>query len=188
MTGAKKPQIYCAACKATHDLGVFDDIWFRYPDAQLQVAFADYPRRVRYSKDFCVVDEARYLLRGWLQIPIIGCQLPHVWGCWAEVDEPTYRRCLELRLSEDQSREPLLAGTLGTSLPGYNTQTRGLPLNIRLHQPGTLPEFIVIAQTDDATASADQGESNAHGPGTLGHQQRFGVLPRDMIQWFHACT
>lgn len=186
MTGPKKPQIYCAECKATHDLGVLNGIWFRYPDAQLEIPFADYPRRVRYLKDFCIVDDARYLLRGWLQIPIIGWQRPHVWGSWAEVDEPTYRRCFALRLREDQFREPLFAGTLGTSLPGYSTPTRGLPLNIRLHHPGTLPELIVFAQVDGTKASTLQDESNP-APGTLAHQQRYGVLPRDMIPWFHAC-
>lgn len=188
MSGSDQQRIYCAGCKETHNLGIFDNIWFRYPDAQIEIPFAEYSKRIRFLKDFSIIDNTHYLLRGWLQIPIIGWQRPHVWGSWAEVDEPTYRRCFELGLSQDQSREPLFAGTLGTSLPGYCTQTRGLPVNIRLHQPGTLPEFIVITEGDDAAHSASvQRESNEHEPSHLAYQQRFGVLPRDMIQWFHAC-
>lgn len=175
MSGSQQQRIYCAECKETHNLGIFVNIWFRYPDAQLEIPFADYPKRIRFLKDFCIIDNAKYLLRGWLQIPIIGWQRPHLWGSWAEVDESTYRRCFELRLSQDQSHEPLFAGTLGTCLPGYSTQTRGLPVDIRLHPPGTLPEFIVITQ------------SNEHEPANLAYQQRSGILPRDMIQWFHAC-
>lgn len=95
----------------------------------------------------CVLEGARFFLRGLVEIPVEGLEDPLQWGAWVELDPPSYERFTELWEVEGRESEPPHAATLATALPTflYEPSTLGLSVKVHTRPVGMRPLIEVVA-------------------------------------------
>ena len=119
------------------------DPWFAIPDNE-------HDARAVLGGDQCVIDDKEFFIRGCLEIPVLKCADPFVWGIWVSVSEASFERIGELWDTEIRDHEPPFFGWLCTELSVY-PPTFGLKTNIRLRNNGRRP-FIALEPTDHPLA------------------------------------
>jgi hypothetical protein len=130
----------CSTCGAEHDVL---DPTFRRPEAFQRLSSESRDQHAKANDDLCEIflpEGPRHFVRGVLPVEVEGLPDDVWWGLWAEVEQPVFRRILELWSDADQTSEPPFDGTLANVIPSY-PHTLGLPLSIQLTGPTSRPEF-----------------------------------------------
>jgi hypothetical protein len=105
--------------------------------------------RGKLGSDLCRADEYT-VVRGCIEIPIIGLDERFVWGVWVSVSEESFERILELWKEEDLADEPPRFGWLNNSLPNY-PDTLSLKTHIHVRS-GNLRPAVELEPTDHPLA------------------------------------
>lgn len=132
----------CGTCGKTH-AGVPFSFAADFPDMYANLAAEAREARAVIGSDQCIVDSQWFFVRGILEIPIVGKDVPFVWGLWASVLQDTYEEisdCWELK-----GREKICGpfkGRLANSLSTY-PETLNLKIRIVLQPVGVRPVFIL---------------------------------------------
>jgi len=93
--------------------------------------------------DQCIVDETWFFVRGCLEIPILGCGEPFLWGLWASIRQEVFDEISECWSQEGRERtHGPFKGRLANSLSVY-PETLNLKIAIRMQRVGTRPLFFV---------------------------------------------
>ena len=93
--------------------------------------------------DQCIVDETWFLVRGCLEIPILGRGEPFLRGLWASIREEVFDEISNCWSQEGRERtHGPFKGRLANSLSVY-PETLNLKVEIRMQAVGTRPLFFV---------------------------------------------
>jgi hypothetical protein len=122
---------------------VAPDPWFAIPETERG-------DRALLGSDQCVIDGKQFFIRGCLEIPILDCNDPFVWGVWVSVSEASFNRIEQLWETEIRDQEPPFFGWLCNQLSVY-PPILGLKTNLRLRNSGIRP-FIALEPTDHPLA------------------------------------
>lgn len=131
--------VRCSVCGEVHSRSEIE-VTFKLPDPLLEIGEEEWDTRCVETSDLCSLDDRRFFVRGVLPIPVHGRDVAYSWGVWAEVDEESFQRIVDLWPDEDQAAEPPMRGTLANDIPLFGT-TAGLPLQVFLTGPETRPRF-----------------------------------------------
>ena len=131
--------VRCSICGEVHPRSDIE-VTFKRPDPILELEEEERSERCVEGEDLCSIDDRRFFVRGVLPIPVRGRELAYNWGVWAEVDEESFQRILDLWSDEGQASEPPMRGALANDIPLYEA-TAGLPLKVHLTGPTTRPAF-----------------------------------------------
>jgi hypothetical protein len=161
----------CADCGEEHEL--LDPTYHR-PDAYVALNDAQRAEHAQADDDLCRIDlpgEApRLFVRCVLPVAVAGLAQGIWWGLWAEVDEATFHRTLELWNDERQSAEPALAAHIANDVPGH--QLAGLAVHMQLTGTSTRPNIVLPADSDHAFVK----------------QCLLGVDQQQAHRWMHSMT
>jgi len=118
----------CGTCGC--DLGEHPhDAGFTLPDVVWGLDRGERERRAKTSPDLCVLDGARFFLRGIAFVPILETPDQFGWGFWVEVDRAVFARYLELFKTDAPPGEPTRSGVIANSPRGYEP-LEGHPVEI----------------------------------------------------------
>jgi hypothetical protein len=81
------------------------DVAFGKPADYFAVPDAERVSRCALTRDWCVIDEQHFYIRGCLYVPVTDANEQFAWGLWARIAEPAFQRYHEL-YSADGSQEP----------------------------------------------------------------------------------
>lgn len=166
-------KVRCDTCGGEHDLSEMEPS-YTYPDAYLAVPPEERAFRTTVGNDECrLFDHAeadpRFFLRVLLPMPVRGEPDACSWGVWAEVSEASFHRTRALWDDPAQYEEPPFAATLANALNCYSA-TLGLPGEVTLSGPETIPTFVLASELDHP----------------LAQEQRDGVHPERVVEWLFA--
>ena len=153
------PSFICRTCGQEH-AGLPTDWAFKRPDEVHELSYLDEYRRCRLNADLCTLDEARYFLRGLVELPFTEQTDAFRWGIWAEVSHEAHDTYLD-GFNSDMSQHPPLSGTLANCIPGY-PETIGVPVEVHLQEMTSRPQFRFPPAVQHA----------------LAHEQRLGISSR----------
>ena len=159
------PRYECQLCGGSHPLP--EALSAGLPEPCLALSPIERERRVVLGDEICKLDEARYFLRGNVELPIDGPRAL-LWTVWVELDRKPFKRALALWMRDARTREPPYPGTLATSIPVYEPPTTGLAVEVHSQPVGT--RFSVSVLDDHP----------------LAREQRNGVLPTRARAWAEA--
>lgn len=108
----------CQQCGQTHE-GLPTHRGALLPDAVLAIPSNMRENRARWTSDLCQFGK-RYFIRCLLKVPFIDQSGHFGWGLWVEVDEPLFRRYVDL-YEKDGSREPAYEGRIANEIPGTDS-------------------------------------------------------------------
>jgi hypothetical protein len=114
--------------------------------------------RSELTQSQCVIeanDEVSFYVRGHVQIPVRGLEVPFTWNVWASLSEQNFLRTCELWETEGRESEPPYFGWLCTHLPFY-PETMYLKTHVHTSPMGLVP-LIELEPTDHPLA-VDQRE------------------------------
>lgn len=88
----------CKCCDQVHEgIPTFGD---DAPAIHYWIDEGERERRITLDTDTCVVDDARYLIRGCIEIAVHGEPDPFIWGAWVDVSQRDFEICTWWRISE----------------------------------------------------------------------------------------
>jgi hypothetical protein len=99
--------------------------------------------RAYLGTDDCVIDDEHYV-RGIIELPIVGLDVPFLWGVWGRVWKKDYDEFLEYYAF--QGREQIIGpykSRLCNRLPGYDLRTSNLKCTIKIQSLGKRPLFLI---------------------------------------------
>lgn len=128
-------QFVCSICGKSHN-GLTTDWAYSLPDEVWALSESERAARAKFDSDLCRFDD-RHFIRCILPIPLIEQKGDFCWGAWAEVEESSFYRYLEL-YEVDGSDEPTHEGKLANALSVYG-QTIGVPVIIQFGDPSKRP-------------------------------------------------
>ena len=153
-----EPGFVCSTCGQSHE-GVPLSFGADFPDMYANMPESDRGARTLVSSDQCIVDEAMFLIRGCLVIPLLDCREVFIWGLWALVKEEVFNEISESW--EEESRETRrgpFKGRLANSLSVY-PETLNLKLRIVIQPVGARPRFILEEEQHPLTTAQLHGIS-----------------------------
>jgi len=108
--------------------------------------------RALISSDQCIVDEARFFIRGCLEIPVLDSSEVFIWGLWALVKEEVFNEISDSWEEEGrETRRGPFKARLANSLSVY-PETLNLRLRIVIQPLGTRPLFILEEEQHQSRA------------------------------------
>jgi len=140
----------CSICGETH-AGLTTDWAYTLPDEVWALSETEKAARTKFDSDLCKLDD-RYFIRCILPVPLVEQQNSFCWGAWAEVEQSTFYRYVEL-YEVDGSEEPPHHGTLANALSPYG-QTIGVPVLIQFGDPTKRP--VLSTQPNDQSVLAQE--------------------------------
>ena len=101
--------------------------------------------RVELGSDDCVVDGKRFLVRGCIEISVVGEEDPFIWGVWIDISASDFEKWSQAFDLTKRERFGPFAGYLGSVLPCYpNTFNHHVVMHLR--DKGTRP-FIEVSKS-----------------------------------------
>ncbi|MGW9211080.1 DUF2199 domain-containing protein [Embleya sp. NPDC055664] len=113
-------------------------------------SFADAPDCL-LSSDQCVINGQHYLVKGLVEIPVIGSDEVFSWGVWASLSRESFVRMADLWDTPGREAETPYFGWLSTDLPLYSPSTVNLKTHVHSRPVGDRP-FIELEPTDHPLA------------------------------------
>ena len=138
------PGFTCATCGKHHDelpLCFGAD----KPDFYYTVPPEERETRIELGKDWCVVDEAHFFIRGRLEIPIIDYPETLVWNVWTSLSEDSFRSTMDAWNDPLRVEAKPFFGWLQTVVPGYG-ETLNIKTWVHAQPVGTIPRIQVFEE------------------------------------------
>ncbi|OON70958.1 DUF2199 domain-containing protein [Hymenobacter sp. CRA2] len=129
-----------------------------FPDYYFSVPPQEREKRIEYSKDWCVVDEDHFFIRGRIEIPVHGSDELFCWNVWTSLSEGNFIRSQEFWHDPERVHEPPYFGWLQTVIPGY-PETLNIRTFVHTQPVGTIPRVEVIEEGHRLTLDQQQGIS-----------------------------
>ncbi len=146
----------CSFCGEQHDEEMLD-IRAQFPDPVFELADEERAKRADLGDDACVLDpdssDARFFVRGLVELPIRNVDDHFAYGAWVEVDEQAFRRIGDLWWDTRGREEPPFTGLLANELEPY-VSTVGLECELQLQELNRVPSISV--RSAGHPLSADQ--------------------------------
>jgi len=124
------------------------DIRAQLPDPIFDLSDTERLDRADMGDDAGVLDpgspNARFFVRGLVELPIRGADDFFAYGAWVEVDEQSFRRMAELWWDERGCDEPPFAGALANELEPY-VATSGLACEVQLRELNRVPSIALAS-------------------------------------------
>jgi len=136
------------------------DAAFSLPDIVWNLDAEERKRRAKTSPDLCVLDGARFFLRGIAFVPIVDTPDRFGWGFWVEVDRAIFARYLDLFKTDAPEGEPPGAGPLANTPRGY-APLEGHPVAIFFGSRKERPRLVLAASDHALSKEQHQGISVA---------------------------
>ncbi|WP_442603100.1 DUF2199 domain-containing protein [Paenibacillus sp. KN14-4R] len=108
-------------------------------------------KRTELIRDFCVIDEQYFFIRGHIEIPIIDSEEKLIWSVWVSLSEENFMESNELLHVQGRENNQPYFGWLSTELSIYPITTLSLKTMIHTQEVGAVP-LIVLEQTDHPLA------------------------------------
>jgi hypothetical protein len=147
----------CGICGKQHDHAPMA-MAFRRPAAFFTVPEAEREQRVWANDDLCVVDRQVFLIRGVLELPIVGTSRTFDWGLWARVEQPDFQRYVDAWRDDTEDDVPPFTGWLAGGPKSY-PESDGLDVSIRLRSGGIRPAFTIVSNEHPLGVDQRQGIS-----------------------------
>jgi len=128
----------------------------------------EFSQRVDLTPDQCVVDEKAFFIRGHVEIPIHGQELPLAFSVWSSLSEKSFLHMSDRWDSSDRASDPPYFGWLSSFIPAY-PNTINLKLSVQSRAPGLVPLFSI--------------EPSSH---SLSFDQRNGISVRRWHELVHS--
>jgi hypothetical protein len=129
-----------------------------FPAYYFSVPPQEREKRIEYSKDWCVVDEEHFFIRGRIEIPVHGSDEYFCWNVWTSLSEDNFIRSQEVWHDPERVNEPPYFGWLQTAIPGY-PETLNIRTFVHTQPVGTIPRVEVIEEGHPLTLDQEQGMS-----------------------------
>jgi hypothetical protein len=147
-------EFVCSVCGERHPLALSYSV--KAPLAAAEVPMEELEQRVAFTPDQCAIDGRDFYLRGRILIPVIGSEMPFVWGIWAEVSPKNFIRTSELWTVEGRENEPAFPGWLNSNLPIFG-DTVNLEVMVETQPVGKRPHFTVIDENHPLAVEQREG-------------------------------
>lgn len=96
-------------------------------------------KRTELIRDFCVIDEQHFFIRGHIEIPIIDSKEKFIWSVWVSLSEENFLKSNELLHVEGRETEEPYFGWLSTELSIYPITTLSLKTMVHTQEVGAVP-------------------------------------------------
>ena len=110
----------------------------------------EFDRRVKLSKDQCVIDEAYFFIRGHIELPIKGTPNSLAFSVWSSLSEKSFYQMSERWDEADRHEDAAYFGWLSSPISPY-PDVLNLPLSVQTREPGLVPLF-TVTQSDHPLA------------------------------------
>jgi hypothetical protein len=90
------------------------------------------------NKDYCVIANQDFFIRGCIELPVHGSENPFLWGVWCSLSKKNLNREAELADSPERIHEPPYFGWLSNRIEIY-PDTLSLKCNMISRLPGQHP-------------------------------------------------
>lgn len=127
----------CATCGRTHE-SLPMCFGAEAPWRLLGVAETEFEARVELNADLCVVDGAHFFIRGHIEIPVRGLDVPFAWSVWCSLSEASFLHVNERWHAPDRGDDAPYFGWLCTRLPTY-PDTLNLRARVQSRQLSQVP-------------------------------------------------
>ncbi|OME78209.1 hypothetical protein BK120_23865 [Paenibacillus sp. FSL A5-0031] len=117
------------------------DYFYKVPEEQ----------RTELIRDFCVIDEQFFYIRGHIEIPIINSNEKFIWSVWVSLSGENFLKSNELLNVQGRENEQPYFGWLSTELSIYPISTLSLKTMVHTQEVGAVP-LIELEQTDHPLA------------------------------------
>ncbi|MFX3631336.1 MAG: DUF2199 domain-containing protein [Candidatus Pristimantibacillus sp.] len=108
-------------------------------------------KRTELIRDFCVIDEQFFYIRGHIEIPIIYSIEKFIWSVWVSISDENFLKSNELLNVQGREHEQPYFGWLSTELSIYPISTLTLKTMVHTQEVGAVP-LIELEQTDHPLA------------------------------------
>ena len=139
----------CSQCGQSHDdpprsYGFEAPLpWFSTPEAERYGSS-------ELDRDFCILNEKDFFVRGCVEIPVVDGESPFVWDVWVSLSEVNFDRSIELLEAKDRAAEPPYFGWLSSRIQIY-PDTYLLKTHVHTREVGIRP-FLELEPTDHPLA------------------------------------
>jgi hypothetical protein len=150
---------------------------FEFPIHYMDVPESERDERVFLTSDTCVIDDEHFFVRGCLEIPVVGCAEPFIWGVWVSLSEENFFHFQELLNVDKRSHHGPFFGWL-CSPPLPYPDSLNLKTHVHLRDHGIRPSIeleptehpLAVEQRDGITMErvVEIYEMMVHGKGGAG--------------------
>ncbi|MFN3153623.1 DUF2199 domain-containing protein [Bremerella sp.] len=140
---------HCQTCGEYHAELPMDFGWDQ-PDAYWTIPEEERAQRCETNRDWCVIDQKEFFIRGCLEIPVVDGDGLFVWGAWCSLSEASFQRTMETWNSPSRQNEEPMFGWFCSEVPGY-PDTICLKSLVHLREVGIRPA-IQLEPTDHPLA------------------------------------
>jgi hypothetical protein len=127
----------CKTCGEVHE-GIPDSYGYEAPWQWYTIPKAERTKRAFLNKDYCVIDETDFFVRGCLEIPIVGATEPFLWGVWVSLSKLNFEREQQLVNDPKRTDEPAYFGWLCSRIE-IHPDTAGLKTDVHTLRVGLRP-------------------------------------------------
>lgn len=112
--------------------------------------------RIEISKDWCVIDDSHFFIRGRIEIPIVDYPEPLVWNVWTTLSKENFERSQKLWNNSLRQQEEPYFGWLQTEIPGYKN-TLNCKSWVHTQPVGIIPIIVVFEENHPLTIDQQNG-------------------------------
>jgi hypothetical protein len=152
LTIVSEDDYLCSSCGNIH-AGLPLSFAADFPDRYANLSKNDQDTRAVIGSDQCIIDQEEFYIRGYLEIRVLGCDVPFIWGLWARVKEEVYDEIsANWQVAGRESTTGPYKGRLANALSIY-PETLNLRVEIKMQPVGVRPTFRV---EDESEISGEQ--------------------------------
>jgi hypothetical protein len=126
------------------------------PDFYYSVPPEERAARVELSRDWCVVDETHFFIRGRIEIPIIDYHESLVWNVWTSLSEESFRGTMDAWNDPKRVLKGPYFGWLQTIVPSYEN-TLNIKTWVHAQPVGHIPQVEVFEEGHALTLDQQVG-------------------------------
>lgn len=124
-----------------------------YPDPYLAIPEEEREKRTQWDKDFCIIDDKQFFVRGHLEIPVRDSKETFAWDVWVSLSKQNFDRTINLMETAGREKEPPYIGWLCTNLSIY-PDTTNLKTLVHTQPVGRVP--IIELEVTEHPLSVEQ--------------------------------
>lgn len=159
-------EFVCGCCGQTFENWPLD-VSFNRPDEIWKMPEDERAKRAWESSDLCVLDDAKFYLRGVLYVPLIEHDEKWGIGLWVQVSQDNFERYMRL-YDVDGSLEAPFEGLVANNMPAFGG-VLGETVQVRLGNSKQRPTFVIDANEGISTSQIGMAQMNGISDITL-HQ------------------